>query len=123
MVKIGQKIKKNEFEPKGAFRVYDMIRAKFVVSEFTQIVQSYQILQGLEDLAVVRLQNNFEVEGNVVVNLVYQDVVVVEIVIEQGGTKTISYETCQLLNSLRSANVLDFNNILMGYCNELAENG
>ena len=123
MVKIGQKIKKNEFEPKGAFRVYDMIRAKFVVSEFTQIVQSYQILQGLEDLAVVRLQNNFEAEGSVVVNLVYQDVVVVEIVIEQGGTKTISYETCQLLNSLRSANVLDFNNILMGYCNELAENG
>ena len=123
LVKVGQKIRGNEFEPNGAFRVYDMIRAKFVVSEFTEIVQAYKLLQGLKDLAVVRLQDNLEAEANVVVNLVYQDVVVVEIVIEQ-GTKTVSYEPSQLLKSLISADkAQDFNGILLGHCNGLAENG
>ena len=123
MVKIGQKIRKNAFEPNGAFRVYDVIRAKFVVSEFTEIVQAYKILQGLKDLAVVRLQNNFVAEAHVVVNLVYQDVVVVEIVIEEGA-KTVFHEPSQLLSSLTSADkAQDFNSILLGHCNGLAENG
>jgi len=58
LIRIAEKIESNEIEPKGPFRVTDMIRARIKVAHPSEIIAVYAMICKLSDFDIVRITNH-----------------------------------------------------------------
>jgi len=54
-MRIGEKIRANDIEENGPFRIEDMIRAKITIQSFAEVIEAYQILLALEEFEILKI--------------------------------------------------------------------